>query len=318
MLGAPLNPRSSKGSGKIPHRYTFDELEDLGVNISELCQITLQTAPFYSFHTSSSDLVPSTQIQHLPAPADCSSPPKALGPTEALEHLNQTGRFATRKWVDNHWVMVLWKLAGLVALDPDAERDPSTRRWCWPFVLQQLEARHDKEFERGARPTLRMITTQDKPSGCPMVLLVSEVLWAQHERVGEDGRVEEPAGAEIEVSDGWYRLKAQVDPPLARAVLRGLIKSGRKLAISGARVSSVLREIPYALINSRLSIDEQRRKRPEGNPGRLQHTYATALRERNAPRALVCKTRLSARAILRLFTKPDARWRHGAYDCLRR
>ena len=247
MPGLVSNPRSLKGNGKVPQRYTFDELEEMGVNISELTQITPQTAPFYQFHTASSNLFPSTQTQCVASSDDNYAPQKTLGPAEAYEHLTQTGRFTTRKWVDNHWVMILWKLAGLAALDPESECNPSTRRWCWRSVLSQLEARHDKEFEGGARPALRMITTQDKPAGSPMVLVVSAVLWAQHERIGDNGRIEEPACAEIEVSDGWYRLKAQVDAPLARAVLKGLVKPGRKLAISCARVRS--RPSPIAFIH---------------------------------------------------------------------
>lgn len=40
----------------------------------------------------------------------------------------------------------------------------------------------------------------------------------------------------LDVTDGWYKLRATVDVALARAVKRGLIKSGTKLAMSGAKV----------------------------------------------------------------------------------
>ncbi|KAG8905976.1 hypothetical protein FRC01_008184 [Tulasnella sp. 417] len=39
----------------------------------------------------------------------------------------------------------------------------------------------------------------------------------------------------LDVTDGWYKLRATVDDALARAVKRGLIKVGTKLAISGAK-----------------------------------------------------------------------------------
>lgn len=218
----------------VPQQYTFEELEDRGVNISELCQITPQTAPFYCFHTSSPDLFPSSQSQRFSP-----DPQKTLGPQEAFEHLTKTGRATSRKWVDNHWVFVLWKLAGMAAFDPASEANPLTRRWCWSSVLSQLESRHDREFERGSRPALRMIVAQDKSPATPMVLIVVGVNWAQHERRGEDGKVVEEACAEIDVSDGWYRVKAQVDAPIARAILKGTIKSGTKIAMSGARVSRI-------------------------------------------------------------------------------
>ena len=41
---------------------------------------------------------------------------------------------------------------------------------------------------------------------------------------------------ELEVTDGWYRLRARVDAPLARAIRRGVIRIGRKMAVAGARV----------------------------------------------------------------------------------
>ena len=56
--------------------------------------------------------------------------------------------------------------------------------------------------------------------------------------MGEDGWISEAARGEIEVSDGWYRLRAQVDGPLARAVIKGILKPGRKIAVSCARVST--------------------------------------------------------------------------------
>jgi breast cancer 2 susceptibility protein len=41
----------------------------------------------------------------------------------------------------------------------------------------------------------------------------------------------------LEVTDGWYRMRAQVDGPLARAVRRGAVRIGRKIGVVGAKVS---------------------------------------------------------------------------------
>jgi hypothetical protein len=51
----------------------------------------------------------------------------------------------------------------------------------------------------------------------------------------QDGIPIEPH-PELEVTDGWYRLKAQVDESLARAVRKGTLRVGRKIGIAGARV----------------------------------------------------------------------------------
>ncbi|KAL5536048.1 hypothetical protein ACEPAF_4152 [Sanghuangporus sanghuang] len=216
-----------EGSGLRPHRYSSEELENMGLNIAELKLITPQTAPFYVFHTPAS---------HVSSQASGSSS-ASLGPAEALAHLHKTGRMATREWVDNHWALILWKLAGLAALDPERESTPS-RRWCWRVVMEQLEKRHDKEFGKGARPALRLITTGDAPAASPLVLVVTAVLFSQEQLLGKNGKVVRDASAEIEVSDGWYRLRALLDAPLSHAAVRGIIKPGRKLAVAGAKLEN--------------------------------------------------------------------------------
>lgn len=66
-----------------------------------------------------------------------------LGPYAALEELQGSGcEFATEEWVENHWSLILWKLAGMVCLQPHLEADPATRRWCWDEVIDQLLYRY--------------------------------------------------------------------------------------------------------------------------------------------------------------------------------
>ena len=49
---------------------------------------------------------------------------------------------------------------------------------------------------------------------------------------------EEKSEIMLEVTDGWYRINAQIDAALKRAVESGRIAIGRKLAICGAKVSA--------------------------------------------------------------------------------
>lgn len=98
-------------------------------NITELSQITPATACFYSFYTPSA--TPNEGVKLSDA--------KPLGPTAALQELHARGcSLATHEWIDNHWPLILWKLAGMVALEPEAESDPDRKRWCWPEVIRQL------------------------------------------------------------------------------------------------------------------------------------------------------------------------------------
>ena len=67
-----------------------------------------------------------------------------------------------------------------------------------------------------------------------MVLCISNIIWPT-DNAHENGRPVD-LHPELEVTDGWYRLRAQIDAPLARATRKGLIKIGRKIAVAGSKV----------------------------------------------------------------------------------
>ncbi|KAG6877386.1 hypothetical protein C0992_010158 [Termitomyces sp. T32_za158] len=95
----------------------------------KLSQITPSMAMYYSFHTPSS----------MPVLPLSSTPPVKLGPVQAFNSLLECGcSLATQDWVDNHWGLILWKLAGMVGLDPERERLTAQKRWCWNEVMRQL------------------------------------------------------------------------------------------------------------------------------------------------------------------------------------
>lgn len=189
-----------------------------------LKQITPKTAMYFAFHTSSRS--PKEDTPHV-----------NLGPTEALEELLSKGCVLAKKpWVDNHWCLILWKLAGMVALDPKSESNPATKRWCWDEVMRQLLYRYERELNSGYRPALRRISTQDAPSEFPMTLCVSDVIWKTR-LIGNAGHSERVL--ELEITDGWYRLRAEVDAPLMKAISRDVLRVGRKLGVAGAKVRSL-------------------------------------------------------------------------------
>ena len=85
-------------------------------------------------------------------PQDILSPdPVSLhlqGSADALRELKAAGcHLATQPWVDNHWFLILWKLAGMAALDPESEADVDRRRWCWAETMRQLRYRYAPFFK---------------------------------------------------------------------------------------------------------------------------------------------------------------------------
>jgi hypothetical protein len=65
------------------------------------------------------------------------------GPVDALRELKEAGcHLATQEWVDNHWSLILWKLASMAALDPESEVNINRRRWSWSETIRQLQYRY--------------------------------------------------------------------------------------------------------------------------------------------------------------------------------
>jgi breast cancer 2 susceptibility protein len=65
-----------------------------------------------------------------------------------------------------------------------------------------------------------------------MVLCVFEISWP-------DGTRADNVAPELVLTDGWYKIRAQTDVALARAVKKCKIRVGSKLEIIGAKVSSL-------------------------------------------------------------------------------
>jgi len=97
-----------------------------------------------------------------------------------------------------------------------------------------IDFRYKREYLDGSRPPLRKILERDANAGAPLTLCVCGIQWHGPVRQ-EDGTFTE-ATAELEVTDGWYFVRATLDEPLTRAVRRNVIKVGRKIACAGAKV----------------------------------------------------------------------------------
>lgn len=107
-----------------------------------------------------------------------------------------------------------------------------------------LFSRYDRDLNSASRPPIRLITTHDTPPTCPMVLCVSNILWPGGDGAEDDTKTQ--VFPELEVTDGWYRIRAQLDACLARAVKKRRIRIGGKIATVGARVSQLLMSRPLS------------------------------------------------------------------------
>lgn len=162
------------------------------------------------------------------------------GVKTALEELRKAG--ASRvdlAWVSNHWTMILWKLACYTRSKPQE----AAIWWCFEQVMRQLKYRYEREINLAQRSAIKRIQERDSSPGLPIILRV----FGHHrtnpkDGLGEHGKVKDKASGgydyELELTDGWYRMRARMDRTLSRAFKRGRIPQGMKLAIQGAKLAS--------------------------------------------------------------------------------
>ena len=91
-------------------------------------------------------------------------------------------------------------------------------------LLLQMKYRYDREIDRHQRSAVKKIVELDDVPCRRMVLKVIDVIDVSG------------IGYELELTDGWYSIRATIDAVLADACLRGKIKVGTKLMISCAEL----------------------------------------------------------------------------------
>ncbi|KAF8333072.1 BRCA2, oligonucleotide/oligosaccharide-binding, domain 1-domain-containing protein [Cantharellus anzutake] len=230
-----------------PGRYTLRELLTQGIP-KEIPQISPDNAAYYCFHDNQ-DLGDSSE-HHLQ--------PKLLGPQEALSHLVGRGcSHATQPWVECHWSLILWKKASMICCQPRL----FDSMWNFESVCKDLLHHYKRDLNGTTRPLVRMIQERDAPPSRPMVLCVSGISWTP-ERWDENKNLVQ-AHPELELTDGWYKIRAEVDEVLARAARRRKIRLGTKIFICGARLQS--QGEPHEVLKSYSSS----RMRISGNATRL-------------------------------------------------
>lgn len=102
--------------------------------------------------------------------------------------------------------------------------------------------RYEREHNQGHRSAIQRIQEQDSPPALSMVLCITSISWHQAPVPDIGARDAPPSGtmlASMELTDGWYRIKATSDVVLSKAAGRenAKLKVGCKIGLSGVRVS---------------------------------------------------------------------------------
>lgn len=136
----------------------------------------------------------------------------------------------TPKWITNHCRWIAWKLASI------------ERRFCRLLgggyftlsrLLETLSRRFVREMINGERSPLRKVLNRDVAASSIMILCVASVECGENSG-GEKAAQESGAtqSYDLELTDGWYSVKAKPDSYLCRQIDLKRISVGTKLLVS--------------------------------------------------------------------------------------
>ncbi|KAI9322557.1 BRCA2, oligonucleotide/oligosaccharide-binding, domain 1-domain-containing protein [Dichotomocladium elegans] len=155
------------------------------------------------------------------------------GPQEARKAMIRAGaleKFIPLAWVENHYRWIVWKIAGMIRSFPRHLKD----WWSPKKILDQLLYRYEREINLGHRSALKRIIEQDDVPGKLMILVIVDITKGH---ASESNQSHDSKKYELLLSDGWYQVTAVADTRLERAISRGRLTIGYKLAICGAQTN---------------------------------------------------------------------------------
>ncbi|KAG8136815.1 hypothetical protein E2320_005372 [Naja naja] len=144
----------------------------------------------------------------------------------------------SKAWVYNHYKWIVWKLAAMEVAFPQAF---ASKCLTPEGVLLQLKYRYDIEVDKSQRSAIKRITERDDVAGKTIILCISKIIsfstnmpqTADSKSTTEDNKKEV---AIIEVTDGWYGIRAVLDPPLQSLLSRQKLTVGQKIVVHGAEL----------------------------------------------------------------------------------
>ncbi|KAI9146063.1 hypothetical protein BKA69DRAFT_322256 [Paraphysoderma sedebokerense] len=148
--------------------------------------------------------------------------------TEAYAELIESGALPTsidERWVLNHYRWIVWKLASYLKLNPTKYKE----LWTPDHVMQQLKYRYEREINQGHRSALKLVIERDGVPSRYMVLCVSDIVEVPRSSSSH-------TSFHLELTDGWYKIRATMDSSVERAVKTRRIFIGQKLAIFNAQL----------------------------------------------------------------------------------
>ncbi|KAM4742467.1 LOW QUALITY PROTEIN: breast cancer type 2 susceptibility protein [Anableps anableps] len=243
-------PLKAAVSGNNPGRYSAQELYECGVH-KHVPEITGGNAESFRFNLlqfiKQETLADEGGIQLADGGWLIPSNDWTAGKEEFYRALCDTSgvdsKLISEQWVYNHYRWIVWKQASMEKSFPETMGSLCLTP---ERVLLQLKYRYDVEVDHSRRPALRKIMERDDTPAKTLVLCVCEIVSrGQHRNApscsdtktsqNAETKVETPF-AVVQLTDGWYAIRAQLDEPLTAMLHKGRLAIGGKLIIHGAQL----------------------------------------------------------------------------------
>ncbi|XP_074072182.1 breast cancer type 2 susceptibility protein isoform X2 [Macrotis lagotis] len=234
--------------GKVPSTYSSKQLYMYGVS-KQCLRINSKNAESFKFHCqdyfSKEYLLDGNGIQLADGGWLIPTDEGKLGKEEFYRALCDTPgvdpKLITKTWVYNHYRWIIWKLAAMEFTFP---KEFASRCLTPERVLLQLKYRYDIEIDKSRRSAIKKIMERDETAAKTLVLCVSEIISSDtntsvtaNNKKNEHHNVDtKKQSAVIEVTDGWYAIKALLDTPLLTLLQRSKLTVGQKIITHGAEL----------------------------------------------------------------------------------
>ncbi|XP_066517133.1 breast cancer type 2 susceptibility protein isoform X2 [Hoplias malabaricus] len=229
---------------KCPLQHTQEELYQYGVHCN-VSQITAENAESFRFRFDDffkrEVFIEYTGVQLADGGWLIPNNEGTMGKEEFYRALCDSPgvdpNLISEAWVFNHYRWIVWKRACMERAFPEVM---GSRCLTPEQVLLQLKLRYDTEVDHSLRSALKKIIERDDTPAKTLVLCVcgfakSDRTEERSEKAVDTANKESPAVV-IWLTDGWYSIKALLDPPLSVLLQKGCLRVGEKIVIHGAEL----------------------------------------------------------------------------------
>ena len=163
-----------------------------------------------------------------------------------LESSDIEEKFLSERWVANHYRWIVWKQASLERKFPHVCKGEFLNP---RSVLEQLKKRYKREVGDGARSALRLVLEGDSPPNLLMVLVVNSVIKIENgsadktlkkeNEIAPQQRGSTTYSIQMELSDGWYCIRAMFDNSVAKLLENNVLVSGNENSSPTVHISQL-------------------------------------------------------------------------------